>query len=309
MMIYDKEMIALKHCKKMTWKKDNMKWLDLVWEGCIEEGGLLENWVVPAEPDVVAGVDTERRYVLLKVAQLDSRFAELMQSLEVCVVAFWDVTCAFYLKSCHRCVQVWDICEQVGIFVCLVVVLFVNVCHQWACELKNVELVVCLVENCYVRLEVCDQDFWGDGAPPGSLVSQGDHCVLWTSENPNCSPHSSQCCCVAMSICQCLDPLCKCWGSGRWSAVPCTTCTCRSLTCPTSLGWQLWARCQSQSLRETSKYQPSCRRGNFSMQSLWLQLLQETMSCLALPECSRGKFPPLWMFLQCVLWQCYGPWC
>ena len=24
-MIYDKEMIALKHCKKMTWKKDNMK--------------------------------------------------------------------------------------------------------------------------------------------------------------------------------------------------------------------------------------------------------------------------------------------
>ena len=24
-MKYDKEMIALKHCKKMTWKKDNMK--------------------------------------------------------------------------------------------------------------------------------------------------------------------------------------------------------------------------------------------------------------------------------------------
>ena len=60
----------------------------MVWEGCIEEGGLLENWVVPAEPDVVAGVDTERRYVLLKVAQLDSRFAKLMQSLEVCVVSF-----------------------------------------------------------------------------------------------------------------------------------------------------------------------------------------------------------------------------
>ena len=47
----------------------------------MEEGGLLENWVVPAEPDVVAGVDAERRYVLLEVAQLDSRFAEFVQSL------------------------------------------------------------------------------------------------------------------------------------------------------------------------------------------------------------------------------------
>ena len=54
----------------------------------MEEGGLLENWVVPAEPDVVAGVDAERCDVLLKVAHLDSRFAELMQSLEVCVVSF-----------------------------------------------------------------------------------------------------------------------------------------------------------------------------------------------------------------------------
>ena len=70
----------------------------------MEEGGLLENWVVPAEPDVVAGVDAERRDVLLKVAQLDSRFAELMQSLEVCVVSFCDVASACNLKSCHSCV-------------------------------------------------------------------------------------------------------------------------------------------------------------------------------------------------------------
>ena len=59
-----------------------------------------------------------------------------------------------------------------SIFVCLVVVLFVNVCHQWACELKNVKFVVCFVQNCNVRLEVCDQDLWGDGATPGSLVSR-----------------------------------------------------------------------------------------------------------------------------------------
>ena len=57
--------------------------LDVVWEGGWEERGLLEDGIVPAEPDMVAGVDAEPRDVLLKVAQLDSRFAELVQSLEV----------------------------------------------------------------------------------------------------------------------------------------------------------------------------------------------------------------------------------
>ena len=55
--------------------------LDLIEEGRWEKGGLQESGVVPAEPDVVAGVDAERRYVLLEVAQLDSRFAEFVQSL------------------------------------------------------------------------------------------------------------------------------------------------------------------------------------------------------------------------------------
>ena len=57
--------------------------LDVIWEGGWEERGLLEDGIVPAEPDMVAGVDAEPRDVLLKVAQLDSRFAELVQSLEV----------------------------------------------------------------------------------------------------------------------------------------------------------------------------------------------------------------------------------
>ena len=57
--------------------------LDVVWEGGWEERGLLEDGIVPAEPDMVAGVDAEPRDVLLKVAQLDSRFAELVQSLEM----------------------------------------------------------------------------------------------------------------------------------------------------------------------------------------------------------------------------------
>ena len=52
-------------------------------EGRWEERGLLEDGIVPAEPDMVAGVDAEPRDVLLKVAQFDSRFAELVQSLEM----------------------------------------------------------------------------------------------------------------------------------------------------------------------------------------------------------------------------------
>ena len=57
--------------------------LDVIWEGRWEERGLLEGGIVPAEPDMVAGVDTEHRDVLLEVAQFDSRFAELVQSLEM----------------------------------------------------------------------------------------------------------------------------------------------------------------------------------------------------------------------------------
>ena len=49
---------------------------------------LLEGWVVPAEPDMIAGVNTETRDVLLKVAQFDSWFAELVESLQVSVVSF-----------------------------------------------------------------------------------------------------------------------------------------------------------------------------------------------------------------------------
>ena len=57
-------------------------------EGRWEERGLLEGGIVPAEPDMVAGVDTEPRDVLLEVAQFDSRFAELVQSLEMRVISF-----------------------------------------------------------------------------------------------------------------------------------------------------------------------------------------------------------------------------
>ena len=57
--------------------------LDVFREGGWEERGLLEDGIVPAEPDMVAGVDTEPRDVLLEVAQFDSRFAELVQSLEM----------------------------------------------------------------------------------------------------------------------------------------------------------------------------------------------------------------------------------
>ena len=51
-----------------------------------------------------------------------------------------------------------DICEEMSIFVCLVVVLFVNVCEQWACELEDVELLVGLVQDSDVGLEVGDED-------------------------------------------------------------------------------------------------------------------------------------------------------
>ena len=50
--------------------------------------------------------------------------------------------------------------------------LFVNICHQWACEFKDVKLVVGLVKNCDIRLEICDQNLWGDGATPSSFVSR-----------------------------------------------------------------------------------------------------------------------------------------
>ena len=73
---------------------------------------------------MVAGVDTERGDILLEV-QLDSRFAKFVQSLEMCVILCCDVASACYLKCCF---QVGDICEEVGIFVCFVFVLFVYVC-------------------------------------------------------------------------------------------------------------------------------------------------------------------------------------
>ena len=50
--------------------------------------GLLEDGVVSAEPNMVARIDAELRDVLLEVAQSDSRFTELVKSLEMSVVSF-----------------------------------------------------------------------------------------------------------------------------------------------------------------------------------------------------------------------------
>ena len=58
--------------------------------------------------------------------------------------------------------QVGDICEKMCILVCFVLMLFVNVCHQWTCELKNVEFLVGFVPDYDVRFEICDADLWGD---------------------------------------------------------------------------------------------------------------------------------------------------
>ena len=68
--------------------------------------------------------------------------------------------------------QMRDVCEEMSIFVCFVVVLFVNVCEQWACELEDVELLVGLVQDSDVRLEICYEDLGGDGAAPGRLVTR-----------------------------------------------------------------------------------------------------------------------------------------
>ena len=59
-----------------------------------------------------------------------------------------------------------------SIFVCFVFVLFVNVCHEWASELIDVEFFVCFIQNCDVRLEVGDQDLRGDGATSSCHVSR-----------------------------------------------------------------------------------------------------------------------------------------
>ena len=62
--------------------------LNVIREGWREERGLLEDGVISAEPDMVARVDAELRDVLLEVAQSDSRFTELVKSLEMSVVSF-----------------------------------------------------------------------------------------------------------------------------------------------------------------------------------------------------------------------------
>ena len=61
-----------------------------------------------------------------------------------------------------------DVCEKMSIFVCFVFVLFVNICHQWACEFKDVKLFVGLVQDGDVGLQVCDEDLGRDGAPPAA---------------------------------------------------------------------------------------------------------------------------------------------
>ena len=46
------------------------------------------------------------------------------------------------------------------IFVCFVVMLFVDVCHQWACKLEDMKLLVRLVQDGDVRLEVGYEDLY-----------------------------------------------------------------------------------------------------------------------------------------------------
>ena len=50
--------------------------------------------------------------------------------------------------------------------------LFVDVCHQWACKLEDMKLLVRLVQDGDVGLEVGDEDLGGDGAAPGCLVTR-----------------------------------------------------------------------------------------------------------------------------------------
>ena len=76
-----------------------------------------------------------------------------------------------------------------SIFVCFVFVLFVDICHQWACEFKDVKLFVGLVQDGDVGLQVCDQDLGRDGAPPQPPRDQVNHCALRTFVCLNLSPH------------------------------------------------------------------------------------------------------------------------
>ena len=85
------------------------------------------------------------RWVLLEIAKFNCRFAKLLQCLQVDVLPLCDVASACDFECC---VQVWDICEEMCMYtcilVCFVLMLFVNVCHHWTCELKmwNFSLVL-----------------------------------------------------------------------------------------------------------------------------------------------------------------------
>ena len=62
-----------------------------------------ELWVVPAEPDVVGGVDTEAGDVLQEDTLFDSRIAVLVERLQPFLVLRCNVSCAADFKGCDTC--------------------------------------------------------------------------------------------------------------------------------------------------------------------------------------------------------------
>ena len=69
-------------------------------EGGRQEGGLLEGWVAPTQPDVVGGEHTESRDVFLEHRHFYSLLCELVQVAQMIMVSWGYQTSGRHFKTC-----------------------------------------------------------------------------------------------------------------------------------------------------------------------------------------------------------------
>ena len=72
-------------------------------EGGWEVGRGQELWIVPAEPDVVGGVDTEAGDIFQEDTLFDSLFTILMEILQTFLIFRGYVSCAANFEGCNTC--------------------------------------------------------------------------------------------------------------------------------------------------------------------------------------------------------------
>ena len=120
--------------------------------------------ILSSQPYLVTAVPGQRVQIAEKVRLFQVFLDEWVKCGECRFVSLWDESCGAHLKAVHCAVISCDVCDEWCVFTWFLKVPLLHVAGKRNSQLKYVQFLLCVINNDYVRLQICYTELSRDGS-------------------------------------------------------------------------------------------------------------------------------------------------